>query len=521
MNAHTATRSADGTAGAGLEDVAWLAMRACHAAGAGVITLGEEGFRVVTGINWPAGVIPFRAEDLASRKLRVLRDGLPDAGMRFCAWVPLLASDGGVTGAVAVADVLSRDLDEEQREALTRLASLAASRIEVGRMTRELLHAKEQQRQSRRLEAIGRLAGGVAHDFNNLLTAILGYCDLALTRLPESHEARRDLDEIRNAACRATDVTRQLLAFSRKQILKPQVLDLNSLVREAEPMLRRVIGEDIELEAHLDTTLRNVQADPAQMQQVIINLVVNARDAMPRGGRVTVRTAAVRLEGQGDIPAGDYSMISVADTGVGMDAETITHIFEPFFTTKPKGQGTGLGLATVYGIVRQCEGQIRVVSRPGWGTTFRVYLPRCEGRVTAARRAASASIAQAPAAGSGRILLVEDDAAVRCLLGTVLGRAGYEVIEACDAEEAMRAAERDGDPIQLVVTDIVLPRMSGPEFAEWIVERRPGTKVLLMSGYADADVTRRIGAERRWTIMRKPFSAASLTGEVRTLLQQA
>jgi CheY-like chemotaxis protein len=369
------------------------------------------------------------------------------------------------------------------------------------------------------MEAIGRLAGGIAHDFNNLMTAITGYGELALQRLDSGHDPhRRDLEEIQKAADRATRLTRQLLAFSRKQVLQPVHIDLNEVVHDMEKMLARVIGDDVEIVTHFAPDLGGVQADRGQLEQVLLNLAVNARDAMPDGGVLTIETTNTDVDGYsvadpGVVPAGHYVVLTVADTGTGMDDATRARLFEPFFTTKEVGKGTGLGLATVYGIVKQSGGFITVDSEPDQGAVFRIYLNRLAPTEAVAERSAGA----APS-GSETILLVEDDDAVREIATGILERNGYRVLAACDGVEALNELRETGEDIDLLLTDVVMPRLNGSALADRLVTERPPLKVLFMSGYAEAaiesDGTVRPGTD----FIQKPFTASMLAAKVRDVL---
>src|SRR6266540_1189579 len=352
-------------------------------------------------------------------------------------------------------------------------------------------HLEEQFRQSQKMEAVGQLAGGIAHDFNNLLTAILGNTQLLLRELPPGDSKRGDVEEIRKASERAASLTRQLLAYSRRQMLQPVVLDLNVVVAEMDKLLRRLIGEHIALVTVLAPGLGRVKADPNQLEQVIVNLAVNARDAMPEGGKLTIETANVDLDETfaqahlGSVP-GAYVMLAVTDSGVGMDATVRAHLFEPFFTTKEVGKGTGLGLATVYGIVKQSGGYISVYTEVGHGSSFKVYLPR-----TAPLPQATAPTASRPTAarGSETVLIVEDEAAVLALSRRALEKQGYDVLAAANPADALRIVERHGGPIHLLLTDVVMPGMSGRELAEQLAARRAGIRVLYMSGYPGDAIT--------------------------------
>jgi nitrogen-specific signal transduction histidine kinase/CheY-like chemotaxis protein len=378
----------------------------------------------------------------------------------------------------------------------------------------------EQRRLSQRMETIGRLASGLAHDFNNLLTAILGQCDLLLRRLPEDAPARKGIEEIRTAGDRAAGLTRQLLAYSRRQVLKPQVIDLNSSVSSMVPMLRSLIGETIQLKPALQADLGRVEADPSQIEQIIMNLVVNARDSMPRGGRVDVQTANTDLDAtfaRRHVPTrpGRYVMLAVSDTGSGMDKATRAHIFEPFFTTKQLGKGTGLGLATVYGIVKQSDGYIWVYSEPGMGSTFRIYLPRVKADIASeiAREAPAP-----PSRGSETVLVVEDDRTVRSLAGEMLRLNGYTVLQAQDGREALDLVRRHGQPIHLLLTDVVMPEISGRELARSVAGLEPGIGVLYMSGYTDGVIAHHGVLDAGVAYIQKPFTADSLARKVREAL---
>jgi two-component system, cell cycle sensor histidine kinase and response regulator CckA len=379
---------------------------------------------------------------------------------------------------------------------------------------------EEQLLQAQKLDAIGRLAGGIAHDFNNLLTAILGYSSELLTRLDPEHPGRGDVEEIRSAGERAAALTRQLLAFSRKQSLVPELVDLNAVVTNLEKMLRRVIGEDIDLITETGVALAPIRADPGQIEQVILNLAVNARDAMPSGGTLRIRTGAVefrepRVFGDASLPAGSYVLLSVRDDGVGMDTKTRRRIFEPFFTTKEKGKGTGLGLSTVHGIVRQSGGAIDVESESGRGTAFRIYLPRFE---EAKAGPAVPKAAAEDSRGRETVLLVEDESAIRQLLQKVLESKGYTVI-ACDrGEAALQVLESRPAPVHLLLTDVVMPGMTGPELAARIAAIRPATRVLLMSGYADRVAQEGVGFDKRWPLIEKPFKPDAVARTIREVL---
>jgi two-component system cell cycle sensor histidine kinase/response regulator CckA len=378
---------------------------------------------------------------------------------------------------------------------------------------------EDQLRQSQKLEAIGQLAGGVAHDFNNLLTSVLGYSDIALRQLAEGDPIRAEILEIRKAGERAANLTRQLLAFSRKQVFEPRVLDLNALIAESGRMLGRLIGEHIRLATELDASLGSVRADPGQIEQVIVNLVVNARDAMPDGGTLTIRTRNAEVEpGSGrdhyGMDPGSYVVIAVEDTGSGIDPEIQKRIFEPFFTTKEKPLGTGLGLATVYGIVSQSGGRIFVSSKPGRGATFSVYLPRVELSAAAAAEPAEREVRP----GSETILLVEDEEALRNLTRRCLEANGYTVLPAADAEAALDLASRHPGRLHLLVTDVIMPGASGPELSRQLLARRPDVRVLFVSGYTDAAIASHGVLENGAAFLQKPFTPDTLARKVRDVL---
>ena len=384
-----------------------------------------------------------------------------------------------------------------------------------------LRRSQEQLRQSQKMEAIGSLAGGIAHDFNNLLTGILGYCDLALGSIPEDTEASNDVREIRRAGMRAAELTHQLLAFSRRQMLKPVVFGLNAAVEGTEGILRRLISESITLELALADPTPLVCADPAQVELVLLNLAVNARDAMPRGGRLILSTNRLTLEQDwpvsgGSLSAGDYALLSVADTGTGIAPEVRDRLFEPFFTTKERGQGTGLGLATVYGIVQQSGGGIDVATVPGQGSTFTVYFPIAAAEPE--RVLPAARVHEVSARGAGTVLLAEDDDAVRAIAQTTLERAGYRVLAAHDGASALALAESYAGPIHLLLTDVIMPGLNGRELAKRLTLLRPGLPVLFVSGYTDNVLADHGLSSNETALLDKPFTPASLTTAVASLL---
>jgi len=369
---------------------------------------------------------------------------------------------------------------------------------------------------------VGQLAGGIAHDFNNLLTVISGRSEMALERLPPADPLRRDLDLIHKTAERAALLTRQLLAFSRKQVLQPKVVDVSGQVRRSADLLQRIIGESIELTFVSAPDSGRVRVDPGQLEQVVVNLVVNARDAMPDGGRITIETAGGALDAgyaarHIDVVPGAYAVLTVTDTGVGMSRETQAWIFEPFFTTKEPGKGTGLGLATVYGIVKQSGGHIRVYSEPGVGTSFKVYLPRTD---EPAEQAAARSAGALPR-GTETILLVEDEAEVRGLAREILERLGYTVLEASVPTDAVLIAQRHVGIIELLLTDVIMPRISGRALAEAITAERPETKVLFMSGYTDDMIARQGVLDPGTHLIEKPFTGQGLAAKIREVLDSS
>jgi two-component system, cell cycle sensor histidine kinase and response regulator CckA len=379
---------------------------------------------------------------------------------------------------------------------------------------------EEQLRHSQKMEAVGRLAGGIAHDFNNLLTAIIGYSQLAIGRLRKEDSMRKELEEIERAGQRAAALTSQLLAFSRRQVLQPEVLDLNSVVSDLAKMLHRLIGEDIELDIQLDSSLGRVRADRGQVDQIIMNLVVNSRDAMPEGGKLTIETANVELDESYasehvDARTGRYVMLAISDNGAGMDKQTRLRIFEPFFTTKEQGKGTGLGLSTVYGIVKQSGGNIGVYSEPGTGTTFKIYLPRVDDQLDYKQPGGAPS---SHLEGTETILLVEDEASVRRLARIILEAKGYSVVEASGADEAHKMSEQHSGPINLMLTDVIMPGSSGRELAQGISRSRLEMKVLYMSGYTDDAIVHHGILDARTPFIQKPFTPEALLRKVRDVL---
>ncbi len=419
--------------------------------------------------------------------------------------VPIRA--GGALGFTAYI----RDLTDRQQ---------AAQALEASEQSRR--ETEEQLRQAQKMEAVGTLAGGIAHDFNNLLSVILSYGDLLLEDLKQSDPMRDDLEQIIRAGRRAHDLTRQMLAFSRQQVLQPRVVDINRTVGATTRMLKRLIGEDIELTLNTAARSPNVFVDPGQIEQVLMNLVLNARDAMPQGGKLTIETSNLSFDDRYasehlGVSPGKHIMLSVTDTGLGMDESVRSRIFEPFFTTKEKGKGTGLGLSTVFGIVKQSGGSIWVYSEPGQGTAFKIYLPEVDAAKTPVTAEASAENRQR---GTETVLLVEDDPQVRTLAHTILGRHGYQVLQAASGEEALAQCERHQGPIQLLLTDVIMPRMSGRELAERIAKLRPDTRILFMSGYTDDAIVHHGVLSSEMSFVQKPILPGPLLAKIREVLDR-
>jgi len=398
--------------------------------------------------------------------------------------------------------------------------AMALHDIELERRHHQL---EERLKGAEKMEAIGRLAGGVAHDFNNLLSVILSYTGFAIEELKPSDPIREDIQEIQNAGERAATLTRQLLAFSRKLVLEPKVINLNTVVSNMESMLRRLLGEDIEIVVHLAGGLGSVEADPGQLEQVIMNLAVNARDAMPNGGKLAIETQDTELDEayasqHASVMPGQYVMLSVTDTGLGMDDETMAHVFEPFFTSKEQGKGTGLGLATVYGIVKQSGGNIWVYSEPGIGATFKVYLPRVEAPAARAVKSRSSGVV---ASGDETVLIVEDEDGVRRIAERILRGGGYQVLSAANGGEALLLCEKHGGSIDMLLTDVVMPHMSGRELAERLVKDGMPFKVLYMSGYTNNAIVQHGVLEEGTRFISKPFTSAELFRAVREVLDDS
>ncbi|MGZ8848228.1 MAG: PAS domain S-box protein, partial [Pyrinomonadaceae bacterium] len=478
---------------------------------AGNIQYVNPSFERVTG---------YSKEEVLGQNPRMLKSGKNDPSLYRDLWQTITRGD------VWVGQLINKKKDGTL---FNERVTISAVRDEAGKTkhfvavkqdTTHETYLEEQLRQSQKMEAIGQLAGGVAHDFNNLLTAINGYSSLALQRIDQVNLVKGYLEEIKKAGDRAANLTRQLLAFGRKQILQPLPINLNDVVTEMNKMLRRLIGENIVLTAKLDPTVKKIQADPGQIEQVLRNLVVNARDAMPQGGNLTIETLKVELDAafasrRLGIKPGNYVMLAVSDTGTGMDEETKARIFDPFFTTKEKGKGTGLGLSTVHGIVNQSGGNIWVYSEPNRGTTFKVYLPEIEssGAVKEKTKAETAI-----PTGSETILLVEDEDVVRSLTREILESTGYEVIEASRGEEAIRLCTKNNCSIDLLLTDVVMPTMSGREVADRLVKIKSDLRVLFMSGYTDEAIVHQGVLDSNIEFIQKPFTPAALARKVRAVL---
>jgi len=487
-----------------------------------VMTTWQQSFKPGVGLPgriWESGE-PAWIRDVAADCHFIRAEAAAQAGLHGAFGFPIRIA-GEIEGVI---EFFSRQVREPDGELLKMVADVGLKIGQFGERTRaeEALRQTEAQlRQAQKMEAVGRLAGGVAHDFNNLLTVIRGYSELILCRLQPGDPSHREMEEVKKAADRAAGLTSQLLAFSRRQFVSAKVVDLNAVVMNMDGMLRRLLGEDIiELCADLDQDLGSIKADPGQIEQVIMNLAVNARDAMPTGGRLTIETRNVTV-GKGPqrdtvmLDEGAYVMLAVRDTGHGMTEETQSHLFEPFFTTKEKGKGTGLGLSTVYGIVKQSGGTIGVESKLGRGTTFKIFFPRVDETASGATVPGASAVR---AHGRETILLVEDEPAVRGLVHEALRLNGYNVLVARHGIEALLTGAKHMGPIHLLLTDVVMPQMSGPEVAEKLTAVRPEIKVLYMSGYPDHPVFSQSGVKRGTAFLQKPFTPNVLTQKVREVL---
>ncbi len=504
------------------ETLARLAM-AVEQAGEAIMITDTEG--TIEYVNPAfAQITGYRPEEIMGKNPRVLKSGRHDANFYREMWNTIRA--GKTWSGILVNKARDGKLFEEAA-VISPVRNAYGTVINYVAVKRDVTHEvqlEEQLRQAQKMEAVGKLAGGIAHDFNNLLTAILGYIDLLLVQIPEESPLRREVDGIKMASERATGLTRQLLAFSRKQILQPKVIQLNTILVGMDQMLRRLIGEDILLLTKTAGDLWNVRMDPGQLEQAIVNLVVNARDAMPEGGKLTLETANVDLgedyvQLHVAIRPGSYAMLAVSDTGCGMSEEVKARIFEPFFTTKETGKGTGLGLSTVYGIVKQSRGYIWVYSEPDKGTTFKIYLPRVE---EATEEAIAVPVEKPPKKSEGRetVLVAEDEDFVRDLIEEILHANGYTVLSARDGKDAIRISDQYDGEIHLLLTDVVMPHLSGRILSENIKTRRPGIKVLHMSGYTENAIVHHGVLDPGMNFIQKPFRMAILLRKVREILEQ-
>jgi two-component system, cell cycle sensor histidine kinase and response regulator CckA len=468
--------------------------------------------RALSG-NWDIAISEFSVKDFgALEALQLIQAKSID--------LPLIVVSGKIKDADVISALKAGAADHITRSNLMRLNAAVEREIRAAKGRRDRVRLEEEFRQAQKMEAVGRLAGGVAHDFNNLLTVITGYSDLLLTSRDLKEAQRTALEEIRRSAERGGALTHQLLAFSRRQPMVSRTVHLNELVMQIEKLLRRLIGEDIELVTIPAAGQDSVTADAGRLEQVIMNLVVNARDAMPNGGKLTIETGTIYL-GEGfsaqhlGVPAGPHVTISISDTGVGMDEETQNHLFEPFFTTKGPGRGTGLGLATAYGIIRQSGGAIGMFSELGAGTTARIYLPLVEDKANQAPEKAQAG----PVDGAETILLVEDEARVRKLIVDVLSSHGYNVVEATRGEEAIRLCKEHNGKIDLAVVDVVMPEMSGPGVVKEIAQLCPDVRVLYISGYTDEAIVHHGIPQSGAAFLQKPFMPNALAHKVREVLE--
>ncbi len=449
-------------------------------------------------------------------------DGLTalELAQEKCPDVPFIFLSGTLDEDVAIEALKHGATDYILKHRLARFIPAIRRALRDAEMRVERKTLEMQLYQTQKMEAVGQLAGGIAHDFNNLLTVINGYCQILLTAADPGDPRREELEQIKVAGECAANLTRQLLAFSRRQIFQLRVVDLNAIVTNLDKILQRVISEGIELKAALSPNLDGVKADQGQIEQVLMNLAVNARDAMPQGGKLTIETANVELDESDTrrrltMKPGRYVLLAVSDTGCGMDTETQKRIFEPFFTTKEPGKGTGLGLSTVYGIVKQSGGYVWVYSEPSQGTTFKIYLPRVDERVETVE---PVRLPVEMLRGTETVLLVEDDAGVRALARGVLKSGGYTLLEASNGVEALRVAKQHDDTIHLLVSDVVMPGMSGRQLEVHLVAMRPNVKTLYMSGYADSTIVHDSILEPSLAFLQKPFMPDALLRKVREVL---
>lgn len=433
--------------------------------------------------------------------------------------IPFIIVSGTIGEESAVEAMRAGARDFVLKDKLARLPPAVERELRHQKVREAARRLEGQLRQSQKMEAVGRLAGGIAHDFNNVLSVILSYGEMLLTEMKPDEPMRGDVEEIRKAGLRAAELTRQLLTFSRQQVIEPKVLDLNEVLTSMDKMLQRILGADVDLVSLPTLSLGRVRVDPGNIQQVIMNLVVNARDAMPTGGKLTMETGNVVLDAgyaraHLGVTPGPHVMLAVTDTGTGIDTATLTRIFEPFFTTKEIGKGTGLGLSMVFGIVQQSGGSVWVYSELGKGTTFKIYLPRVDAALDAVRSTAT----PANLRGSETILLVEDDDQVRVVAAGILRMNGYDVIEGRNAGEALLHSESHPGTIHLLLSDVVMPQMSGPELAKRLAQTRPDMKVLCMSGYTDDSIVRHGVLEAHIAYLQKPITPETLTTKVREVL---
>ena len=446
--------------------------------------------------------------------LEIAKEACPD--------VPYILVSGAIGEDVAIESLKSGATDYVLKDRLSRLGPAVDRAMKEVEVRKDQKRLEEQLQQAQKMEALGRLAGGVAHDFNNLLTVILGYSDMLVAELGSDTRLGEEVEKIRAAGKSAGTLTSQLLAFSRKQPFNPCILNLNDVIQNLEKMLPRLIGDRVNLDIAIDPDVGPVRADPGGIEQIVINLAVNAKDAMPQGGTLTVGSAQMDLREPlvtelATVTPGHYVLLAVRDTGMGMDAEVLSHLFEPFFTTKEPGMGTGLGLATIHGIVRKLGGVITVESKPGRGSTFRVFLPRVEHEEAGSSETADALPSDS---GTETVLIAEDDPVVRMLTGEILRRKGYEVLEAGGGQEALAIARRHDGPIHLLLSDLSMPGMTGLELRERFMKMRPSSKTLFMSGYSKGEVTSLTPKELPASLIAKPFSPDVLAWNVRKVLDK-
>jgi two-component system, cell cycle sensor histidine kinase and response regulator CckA len=479
------------------------------------------------GRQWPDLMPPeWRATDAAARRELTRMGTAAPREMELIrkdgSRVPVLVGAAMLDSTLCIAFVLDLSSQKRAEQEKDRFGEEAkTAQLAQGRAEEALRQSEAQLRHAQKMEAVGRLAGGVAHDFNNVLSVILCYGEAMLGELAPADPMRAEVEEIRKAASRAAGLTRQLLLFSRQQVVGAKVLDLHEALAGMGKMLERLVGEDVDLILVKPKMTGRIRVDPTHVEQVVLNLVVNARDAMPGGGKLTIETHNVVLDeayAMTHLPAksGSYVMLAVTDTGMGMDRETQAKIFEPFFTTKEIGRGTGLGLSTVFGIVQQSNGNVWVYSEPGRGTTFKVYLPRVDDEVDGERHQSVPTSLR----GTETILVVEDEEQVRAVIASLLRRNGYRVILAQHPGEALVLAEREPNPIHLLLTDVVMPLMSGPELARRLAATRPKTKLVCMSGYTDDSVVRHGVIDARIAFIQKPVTPSSLLNRVREVLDE-